>query len=225
MLLPNPAVLIIQVGCLLLIAFVLIEDRRAMRRVRARVDPFSADNPSGKPTTILRPRTRIVHRAAIWAAIVLVLMTLYSFAEGLYEWGPHYLDRWLEPENLAVSIMLVLLLLIVPWLLARRSVQEFFLVSDADLTHIVGKEEERMLWKDVSSITARPQGQPFLVRFSSSNGHIDAHLMIEDVERLYEVALRRLPEPLRESDAYAWMTSQVAGNKAMGAGTEDRQAR
>ena len=82
-----------------------------------------------------------------------------------------------------------------------------------------------MLWKDVSSITARPQGQPFLVRFSSSNGHIDAHLMIEDVERLYEVALRRLPEPLRESDAYAWMTSQVAGNKAMGAGTEDRQAR
>lgn len=219
MLLPNPAVLIIQVGCLLLIAFVLIEDRRAMRRVRARVDPFSADNPSGKPTTILRPRTRIVHRAAIWAAIVLVLMTLYSFAEGLYEWGPHYLDRWLEPENLAVSIMLVLLLLIAPGLPARRPAQELFLASDADLTRMIGKEGERLLWKDVGSMTARPQGIPLLIRLSTSRAYIVAHLTIEGVERFYQRALRSLPEPLRQSDAFAWSASKVAVHKRPGADT------
>ncbi len=225
MLLPSPAVLIIQMGCLLIIAFVLIDDRRAMRRIRARVDPFSADNPSGKPITVLRPKARIVQRSVIRATIVLVIVTLYSLTEGLYEWGSGYVDRWMDPENLVVAVMLILLLLIVPGLLARRSMQEFFLVSDADLTHVNGKEEESILWKDVSSITTRPQGQPLLVRFSSSQRHIDAHLMIENVERLYEVALTRLPEPLRDSEAYAWMTSQVAGRKKLGVSTEHQRLR
>ena len=225
MLLPNPAVLIVQVGCLFIIAYVLIDHRRAMRRIRARVEPFSADNPSGQPITVLRPQVGIVHRGAIRATIVLVLITFYSVAEGLYEWGPDYVDRWMDPENLAVAVMVILLLLIIPGLLGRRSTREFFLVSDADLTHIKGKDEERIPWKDVSSITTIPQGQPLLVRFSSSRKHIDAHLMIENVERLYEVALRRLPEPVRDSEAYAWMTSQVAGRKRLGAVTEHHRPR
>jgi hypothetical protein len=145
MLPPKPAVPIVQVGCLLLTTSILIEDKGAMKRVRAGVDPFSTDGPSGRSAIVLRFKIWIMHRAAIRAAIVLALVTLCSFAEGRYERGPDHLDRRMEPWNLDVSIILILLLLIVPELPARRSMQELFLASHAYLTH-------------VGSMTARPQG-------------------------------------------------------------------
>ena len=189
-----------------------------MRR-RARVDPFSADDPSGRPTIVLRPNARIVHRAALRAAITLAIMTPCSSAEWWYELGADHLDRWMGPWNPAVSIMLVLLLLIAPGLPARRPAQELFLASDADLTRMIGKEGGRLLWKDVGSMTARPQGIPLLIRLSTSRAYIVAHLTIEGVERFYQRALRSLPEPLRQSDAFAWSASKVAVHKRPGADT------
>jgi hypothetical protein len=207
MLLPNPIFLAIVAGDLLVILFNVLHHRRVKAKIEGSAKAFSPENPSPHHRVVLSRGAGDTYAGAFIGAMFMLCAGVIFLPTGLSVWDPGYTAFWSDPGFLSDLTLQLAIFVLAPLLICLMYSGEFFLLSEEGLERIKGGKRTMLFWKSVTSVSLLYDRTLPYVRLATSTGYIDVVRNIKGAERIYEAAVRNLPEDLRGSEAYQFMAN------------------
>lgn len=207
MLLPNPIFLLAIAGNLLLIAYSILYRCAIQKRVHGSAVAFSEENPTGREKMVLARRAGDTYAGVVVGLMFILFSAMIFLPNGILVWDPGYNDFWGDPDFLFSAAIMLGMLVLAPFYISMQYAGEFFLLSEEGIERVKGRKRTSVPWSEATSVSIIYLDSGPIIRLASPASRIDLPRQLKGIEKVYEVAARRLPMEVRDSEGYRYIVN------------------